>query len=415
MMMRRILTAAVLVVLAPMAQAATWYVDAGYSGSDSDGSKTRPWKSLNGLLSSGEIRTTTWNALPYRAGTSKLVPINPNGRIRGGDTILVADGNYGALAVSGMYNGTPITITAMPGAKPRLTGIAIQSSRGWTIRGFAVSPSYGTATSSGAIVTAASHNWRGPAGNVHFSELDVHTVKDAGRWTVSDWLQKARDGVLLSGDNMTLESSLIRNVGHAVAAKGRLMQVRGNIIDGFAGDGIRGLADDSEYSYNRVVNAYISASQGDKNHDDGFQSWSVGADGRSGTGIVRNVVIHGNVFISDAKGGRDPLVTSSMQGIGCFDGIFENFTVSNNTVMTETYHGISFYGLRNSSIISNTVHDLVRGTSPRPWIMVNHHKKARTDPAAKAWTTGNSVRYNAAPAFLFEAAEGVTAKDNDIF
>jgi hypothetical protein len=124
------------------------------------------------------------------------------------------------------------------------------------------------------------------------------------------------------------------------------------------------------YEYNRVQNDYVEDPP-DPNHDDGFQSWSVGPGG-VGTGEVRNVVLRGNVFVNHTNPAH-PLRTS-MQAIGCFDGWFVNWVVENNVVITDHWHGISFLGMRDSRIVNNTVIDLVAGRPGPPWIAVNPHK-----------------------------------------
>jgi parallel beta-helix repeat protein len=54
-----------------------------------------------------------------------------------------------------------------------------------------------------------------------------------------------------------------------------------------------------------------------------------------------------------------------MQDIGCFDGFFDGWVVENNVVITDHWHGISFYGMKNSRIVNNTVID-VNDQSPGP-------------------------------------------------
>ena len=100
------------------------------------------------------------------------------------------------------------------------------------------------------------------------------------------------------------------------ASPSRLTRIQENLVDGFSADGLRGLGDDGLFEYNRVQNSYVEDPP-DPNHDDGFQSWSVGPGG-VGTGEVRGVVLRGNVFINHVNPAH-PLRTS-MQAIGCFDG-----------------------------------------------------------------------------------------------
>jgi hypothetical protein len=88
--------------------------------------------------------------------------------------------------------------------------------------------------------------------------------------------------------------------------------------------------------------------------------------------VVKGVVLRGNVFINR----EDPnqRLTNSMQGIGCFDGMFDGWVVENNVVITDHWHGISFYGMTNSRIVNNTVIDVNDAKPGPPWIMVTAHK-----------------------------------------
>jgi MYXO-CTERM domain-containing protein len=98
-------------------------------------------------------------------------------------------------------------------------------------------------------------------------------------------------------------------------------------------------------------------------------------DGGVGTGVVKGVVLRGNVFINR----EDPnqKLSNEMQGIGCFDGMFDGWVVENNVVITDHWHGISFYGMTNSRIVNNTVIDLDDAQPGPPWIMVTAHKDGR--------------------------------------
>jgi parallel beta-helix repeat protein len=48
--------------------------------------------------------------------------------------------------------------------------------------------------------------------------------------------------------------------------------------------------------------------------------------------------------------------------------------VENNVVITNHWHGISLYGVRDSRIVNNTVIDVDSERPGPPWIMVNDHK-----------------------------------------
>ena len=71
---------------------------------------------------------------------------------------------------------------------------------------------------------------------------------------------------------------------------------------------------------------------------------------------------------------RNNPLNGSLQGIGCFDGMFDNWIVENNVIISNTYHGISFYGMTNSKIANNTVIDQVPDDNVSPWILITDHK-----------------------------------------
>jgi parallel beta-helix repeat protein len=56
--------------------------------------------------------------------------------------------------------------------------------------------------------------------------------------------------------------------------------------------------------------------------------------------------------------------------------MFVNWTVENNIIITDHWHGISLYGAIDSRIANNTVIDAVPGSPGPPWIMTNSNDGA---------------------------------------
>ena len=79
-----------------------------------------------------------------------------------------------------------------------------------------------------------------------------------------NWFQGSIFGISVSGANALVERNTVSN---------------------FSADGLRGLGNFGTFQYNVVKNCYDV----NENHDDGFQSWSVGTGG-VGTGEVVGVV-----------------------------------------------------------------------------------------------------------------------------
>ena len=358
-----------LLIVAMPVGAATFHVDPVNGSEQGDGSAAQPWQSLQAVFEAGLVESRDWPEYPYEDGMA-LVPVNAGAPVRAGDTLLLHGGYHGDVAIEHLYNSAPITIAAAPGEMPRLRSLRVRSAQNWRISGLEISPSFGAQNEQGTIVEVADHNWSGPAFDIELAQLEIHSIVDASGWGPGEWVDLASSGVDIDAARVTLRDSRIRNVRFGVSVSGVDARIERNLVDGFSADGLRGLGDRGVFEYNRVQNNLVG-DDFDDNHDDGFQSWSVGPGG-VGTGAVTGVVLRGNVFLN-ATDPANPL-RSAMQGIGCFDGFFDDWTVENNVVVTDHWHGISFYGMRDSRILNNTVIDLAGGQPGPPWIMVHDHK-----------------------------------------
>src|SRR5690606_21999751 len=137
-------------------------------------------------------------------------------------------------------------------------------------------------------------------------------------------------------------------------------------------DGARIESSNIEFNYNQIIGCiYVDSELPEYRHHDGIQGWSRGEDGNAGSGTTKNVTLRGNLIVMKAPGNDNP---GRLQGIGCFDGFFENWVVENNVVFTDHYHGVTFNGLINGKILNNTVIDQAPGNDRSPWVRVYSHK-----------------------------------------
>ncbi len=342
------------------------YVDP-VNGSDlGDGSSTSPWKSLQTVVTK-RVATRNWASLPYADGRS-LIPVNPGAAVQAGDTIWLRSGVYGTLTIQGAYNYAPITIAAEAGNEPRFSTVVVQAAQNWILRDLTVSPSFtepyrggGTTT----IVAVNNHGYLGPTYDITIDGFEIYSVPDEIVWPLeTDWETQAANAIAATGARVAVRNCRIRNVRGGIMMSARGSRVEDNSIDGFCGDGMNGNGDDGVFEYNLVKNLR----RVNENHADAFQSWSNGAKDSARPGVVTNMVVRGNVLIAyDAR--RLPF-TDVFQGIGCFGGAFAGWIVENNVVITNTPHGIAFYGARNVRIVNNTVVDLDPTDVLTPWILV---------------------------------------------
>ncbi|NOY94446.1 MAG: hypothetical protein GXP55_24990, partial [Deltaproteobacteria bacterium] len=382
--MRLFISVLLVTILAPgLALARDFYVDPATGSASGDGSMAAPWRTLQEVVAANLIETQKWASLPYVEGAS-LVPVNPGAPIQPGDTIWLASGYHGALEILSAYNAAPITLAALPDATPEFSSVRFRSADGWVLRGVSVSPSFAPTYEAQTAIDINSHGFSGPSGHITIEGCDVFSVRDISGWSANDWVNLAVNGIASNADDITLRDNTLTNVRFGISMSGARAQVIDNSVRNFSGDGMRGLGDDGLFEHNYVANSYDV----DDNHDDGFQSWSVGTDG-VGSGEVRGMVLRGNMIVNR----EDPAqaLSGSLQGIGCFDGFFTNWLVENNVILVDHWHGITLLGARDSRIVNNTVMDINTTDPGPPWIKIAPHKDGTEG-------TGNLVRNNLATA-----------------
>ncbi|MCP3141782.1 right-handed parallel beta-helix repeat-containing protein [Pyxidicoccus xibeiensis] len=387
-----------LLLAAPGARAADFYVDPVNGSPDGDGTAARPWRTLREVLNAGLVESQSWEWLPYAEGRP-LVPRNPGAPVKAGDTLWLRSGYHGEVEVTSFYNTGYITVAAQSGHQPRLGRLLVRSSSHWVFRGLDISTEYLPVYDKWPLVHVEWHSYRGPVHHITLEGNVIKAVADVSGFTAADWVAKMGDGIIADGWDIVIRGNHVKNVHYGIKVGAHDVLVECNTVENFMGDGLRGLGDNSVFQYNTVKNCY----QVNDDHLDGFQSWTVGPGG-VGKGEQRNVVLRGN-YIRNYEDRAQPY-RCALQGIGNFDGTFVDWVVENNVIITDHHHAITFMGARNVRVVNNTVlepHDALGPPGP-PWIRVAEHKNG-TPPEACV------VRNNLAPNYA-NADVGVTVDHN---
>ncbi|PID38096.1 MAG: hypothetical protein CSB49_07280 [Proteobacteria bacterium] len=379
-----------------LAEAKDFYVDPVKGAKTGDGSAAKPWRTIQEVIDAKQVETQSWDQLPHQPGSSKLVPRNVGAPIKAGDTIYLRSGFHGSLTISGHYNAKEILIAAAPGETPRLSWVRIVGSSRWRIRGLSISPSFAQTYQRKTMISIESPGYQGPSEDVVIEGNTLRSVPDISAWSANDWDTKATNGISVSGPRHQVLNNTLENVNFGIRVSGVDALVRGNTINRFSGDGLRGLGDRGLFENNLVKNCY----EVNANHDDGFQSWSV-KGGKVGAGEVRGVVLRGNTIINYDDPNQP--MRCQLQGIGMFDGTFVDWVIENNVIIVDHWHGITLLGARNCRVVNNTVMDPNGAKPGPPWIKIGKHKKG-TAP------TDCLVRNNIAHDFT--SASGVIADHN---
>jgi len=377
------------------AQATEFYVDPVNGSPGGDGSASRPWRTIQEVLDAGRVESQQWDKFPYTP-QSKLVAKNAGAPVRAGDTIRLRSGYHGDLLIDKYYNLGTITLAADEGHTPRLSSVHLRSGSRWTIRGLTISAEFSETYQRHTLVHLESHSWGGPVHDIVVEQCALSSVADASRWTAQDWDRLSCNGFQVDGTRMTIRANRLLNVNFGISVGASDSLVTGNLVENFAGDGLRGLGNYTTFEYNTVKNRYhVNA-----NHPDGFQSWSTGPGG-VGSGEVVGVVLRGNTIINYVDPNQP--YRGTLQGIGCFDGTYVDWVIENNVIITDHWHGITLLGARNCLVINNTVLDQNNTRPGPPWIRVANHKKGMAPVDCV-------VRNNLATAF--SNAAGVREENN---
>ncbi|MES2843970.1 MAG: right-handed parallel beta-helix repeat-containing protein [Pseudomonadota bacterium] len=310
-----------------------------------------------------------------------------SGKIASGDILKLKDGKHGRVQVSGYKFTTPVVIEAVTPQAAQVDQINVANgASGLTFRNLTV---YGQDSDPSTLVTSDA-----TSSNVVFDGLDIRSrehIEDRLSWTASQWVQRSRDGILLFSSNSKVVNCTLTAVKFGISSNGPNSEVVGNRVVDFSADALRAM-DFNTIRGNFVANSF----RVDGNHDDGFQSWA------GATGKVDSLTLDGNTILEWTHDPSHPL-KSSLEGIGLFDGFYDNLVIRNNVIAVTAHHGIAVYGARNAQIVNNTVVQSGAVIVDYPWIAVFAHKNGT--PSSNVMVANNvAMRFSDS-----------SAKDNVVF
>lgn len=214
------------------------------------------------------------------------------------------------------------------------------------------------------------------ANNIVIADSQLSGVDDSSGWDAAAWLA-APSGI--NSDNSTCVS-YVRNkllnlrFGMSIFTRGQTSDVTSlralaykNELRNLSGDFIRPNGSNITIQENSAYDGYVSAADGDSNHDDFIQGFAYPLGIR-----YSNVKILDNYFLQTTDSSR-PL-QSDYQGISVFDGNFTDYVIRGNTILAGAYHGIAMYWGENGLIENNTVLSIYPGLGRNLWISVPRSK-----------------------------------------
>jgi len=387
----------------------TFYLDPVNGSINGDGSQTNPWGKLQEVVEAKLIET--YKHETNNDSSSPLVPLNEGAPVKGGDRLILKDGYHGQLEISNFYFNDWLTIEAAQGETPTLARLHLNGLvKNVYLKNLNIirdsyqgTQNYWEATemqrNSRTLLYIASQSFHGKASDVKISGLTAKVSEDVVSWSRQDWEDRYASGIRLrSTENIEIVNSRFENIGFGLVADyfPNHTTIFNSVFKNYCRDGIRLTAHDFHFENNLVtgvVNINTSADNSINFHYDAFQAYSRDENNQNagtGNGIIRNAIIRGNSFIgkSDLPLDNGFLVNQDVQGIGCFDGFFDNFIIENNVVSVSHHHGITLLGATNTTIANNTVIDSDPNDDLYPWIRINNHKNGS---ASKDCVIANNI------------------------
>lgn len=328
----------------------TWYVDPVNGTATGDGSRAKPWNSLNDLIAGQYFA----NAPQYWDPVKKvMVKANPNGPIKSGDTILLMTGEYGDITFQGSsgtaaglvgFNNTDfITVQAAPGQTPHLASLNLLGGTKWVFRGLNITRTGSTPPPRGSLIYVG-----GEYKDVIIDNNYVGNSSDTSKWTMQTWNTDIFTGIVIHaqpdpyGSCVAITNNTFKNVKSGIGESSNNTLIANNSIDYFTDDGIDFAGSHLLITGNFITN---SVENGDGIHRDGMQGQQLAAQ----TDVT---IIHNNVIRQTTDSNPFP---GNLQGISAFDGTLSNFNIVGNLVITNAPQGFGWSGVDNLVVQYNTL------------------------------------------------------------
>lgn len=161
----------------------------------------------------------------------------------------------------------------------------------------------------------------------------------------ADWMRNAANGMLIIGDNVTVEHFECSNVHTGATLRGSHGRINGGLISVFSGDGLQLVADGCEVA-GVEMSGSIEVFPYDQFHRDLVQLWKYGG------GTLTGCVVRG-IRYNAAHYDKAP----PPQGICGFDGEYENIRVEDCQLQgIHPEHGVSF-GCAHNTVVTGVTTD----------------------------------------------------------
>ncbi len=318
--------------------ASVFYVDPNNGSIENPGSPDLPWKTLEEVINNKLVETKD----------NKGNLLNAGAPVKSGDTIILRSGYHGLIKITNAFNDQLITVKGEDGSSPQLGYLELRSAKNWRFEQVIISPSHSSsAVNKATIAILGDSNYWGNSSNLELVDSHIYTAEDTQNWSKDNWVKQAKIGIIVGRYtlNTLIKNNYIRNVSNGVIVLSEGADIEGNVVSHFADDGIKVNANGTRVTYNILKNAINPSNI----HNDGIQAYKV-----FNNPSLDDFIIENNIILTKDTN-QVPFSSVDMQGIGLFDGPYNNGTISNNVILVSTWHGIGLFDGTNTTITNNII------------------------------------------------------------
>jgi hypothetical protein len=342
-----------------------FYIDPVHGAMSNDGSKERPWRTLAEVLAPSSHLISSFAYANYAKGDRTLKPVNPQGPVKAGDTLVLMTGDHGDVDLRQYENRDFIYVVAGKDQTPRIAHMMLIAASHWYFKGLKFQGVRPEKDIHGAMVEVGYSDYAGPTDNIVFAGNSFSTEDSVASWTDADWVNKPYTVAFQTKTRCTtLFSNHFYHVRDAARISGDDTVAASNLVENMGNDGFDIMASNLTISHNIIRSGHHTPLE--PLHADGVQGWTLNDK------TNRNVRIEGN-FVTDLNQSDN----NYMQGISIFDGKWDGVEIVDNVVVTNTWHGIALYGVVDARVINNTVLPS-RPEKIMTWITILPRRKDKT-------------------------------------
>ena len=220
--------------------------------------------------------------------------------------------------------------------------------------------------------------------NIIIDDNFIRAGNDFETWSAEQWQAIGKGVYLYKSQCSSVYNNTLKNLRFGISVyaydeEGRQEYLtmkallKDNFIQNISADFIRPLGSDITVDGNTGTDSYVSEDDGDPNHDDFVQGYAypLGVE-------FQNVKIINNFYQVTTDLTRP--WQSDGQGIAVFDGLYTNFEISNNTIISNMYHGITVFWGRDGIIKNNTSLLIDNSLKNQMWIQSTYDKSGKNAP-----------------------------------